>query len=70
MIFQEPMTSLNPFHKVGKQIQESIRLHQKLTKEESKNEAINLMKLLRFQIRRIDIIHIHMNYPEVKGKGL
>ena len=46
MIFQEPMTSLNPFHKVGKQIQESIRLHQKLTKEESKNEAINLMKLV------------------------
>ena len=32
MIFQEPMTSLNPFHKVGKQIQESIRLLQKLSK--------------------------------------
>ena len=32
MIFQEPMTSLNPVYSVGKQIAEAIRIHQKLSK--------------------------------------
>src|ERR1051325_10626781 len=40
MIFQEPMTSLNPVFTVGDQIEESILLHQKVSKEEAKNRAI------------------------------
>ena len=35
MIFQEPMTSLNPIHQVGRQIAESILLHSKATKKEA-----------------------------------
>ncbi len=36
MIFQEPMTSLNPVYPVGKQVQEAILLDQKVSKEEAK----------------------------------
>ncbi|MBW1699440.1 MAG: ABC transporter ATP-binding protein [Deltaproteobacteria bacterium] len=44
MIFQDPMTSLNPVFKVGDQISEVIRLHQKLSKKESLNRAVELFK--------------------------
>lgn len=44
MIFQEPMTSLNPLHTVGRQIEESIRLHLKLDKDRAKQRAIEMLK--------------------------
>ena len=40
MIFQEPMTSLNPLMKVGKQIEEAIKVHEKVTNTELKERAI------------------------------
>lgn len=43
MIFQEPMTSLNPVLKIGVQIEESLRLHTDLDKEERKKRALKLM---------------------------
>ena len=46
VIFQEPMTSLNPVFTVGKQISEAVLLHQKLTKEEARNKAIEMLKLV------------------------
>ncbi len=46
MIFQEPMTSLNPVYKIGDQIMESITLHQKLSKNEAKKEVIRLLNLV------------------------
>jgi oligopeptide/dipeptide ABC transporter ATP-binding protein len=46
MIFQEPMTSLNPVHTVGRQITESIILHKKVSKKEAYNQAINMLKLV------------------------
>ena len=46
MIFQEPMTSLNPYHKVGDQIVESILLHKKQPKRDAILEAKNLMGLV------------------------
>ena len=46
MIFQEPMTSLNPVFTVGDQIEESILLHQKVTKVEAKEKAIEMLKLV------------------------
>ena len=45
IIFQEPMTSLNPTMKVGKQVEESLRIHTKLTKEERKARALEAMEL-------------------------
>ena len=44
MIFQEPMTSLNPIIKCGKQIAESLRLHRGMNKEEAMEEAVRLMQ--------------------------
>jgi len=42
MIFQEPMTSLNPVFSCGDQVTEAIMLHQKVTKKEAKNITIDL----------------------------
>ena len=46
MIFQEPMTSLNPVLTIGKQITEILELHQEMNEEEAINEAIELLKLV------------------------
>ena len=47
MIFQEPMTSLNPVFTVGEQIAESIRLHQGKSASEAKAEALRMLELVR-----------------------
>jgi oligopeptide/dipeptide ABC transporter ATP-binding protein len=46
MIFQEPMTSLNPVYAVGTQIIEAIRLHQKKSRREARERAIELLRLV------------------------
>ncbi len=46
MIFQEPMTSLNPVFRIGDQIIESIKLHQDLSKQEAHDKAVNMLKLV------------------------
>jgi oligopeptide/dipeptide ABC transporter ATP-binding protein len=46
MIFQEPMTSLNPVFTVGNQIAEAVRLHQGLGKKDAKARAVELMQLV------------------------
>jgi len=44
MIFQEPMTSLNPVYTIGNQLMEAIRLHQKMDKKQARKRAIEMMK--------------------------
>ncbi len=46
MIFQDPMTSLNPVFTVGNQIIEVIRLHQQVNKKEARTRAIEMLKLV------------------------
>ena len=46
MIFQEPMTSLNPLHKCGNQIIESMLIHTDISKADAKEKAIELLKLV------------------------
>ena len=46
MIFQEPMTSLNPVHTIGQQIIEIMTLHQGISKAEAKIEAIRLLDMV------------------------
>jgi len=48
MIFQEPMTSLNPVLTVGEQITEVLMYHQKMTKAESTKKAIEMLELVGF----------------------
>ena len=44
MIFQDPMTSLHPYYKVGVQIGEAIRVHQKVSKQEAREQAIEMLR--------------------------
>jgi oligopeptide/dipeptide ABC transporter ATP-binding protein len=46
MIFQEPMTSLNPVYTVGNQISESVITHQGLSTKEAMNQAVEMLKLV------------------------
>jgi peptide/nickel transport system ATP-binding protein len=47
IIFQEPMTSLNPVYTIGEQIAESVRLHEGLSKADAMNRAVEMLKLVR-----------------------
>lgn len=66
MIFQDPMTSLNPFLKISYQMMETIRLHQGLDKKEARNKSIELLKLVGIPSpeKRID------NYPHQFSGGM
>ncbi|MCR4315057.1 MAG: ABC transporter ATP-binding protein [Planctomycetes bacterium] len=66
MIFQEPMTSLNPVFTVGDQIMESIQLHQKLGRRNAKEKAIEMLKLVGIPdpVSRID------DYPHQMSGGM
>ncbi len=44
MIFQEPMTALNPLHGIGRQIGEPLRIHQKLSRQDANTRVVDLMK--------------------------
>ncbi len=46
-IFQEPMTSLNPIFKIGRQISETMMLHRGMTKDEAYKESIKLLELVK-----------------------
>ncbi|CAM4376250.1 ABC transporter ATP-binding protein [Kerstersia similis] len=63
MIFQEPMTSLNPVHTIGSQIAESIRLHQGLSRAAARQRTLEMLDLVRIPEpqRRIDDYPHHLS---------
>jgi peptide/nickel transport system ATP-binding protein len=50
MIFQEPMTSLNPVHTCGAQVMESLMLHKKLSRQQAKEQAIALFEKVELPV--------------------
>lgn len=66
MIFQDPMTSLNPFLRISTQMVETIILHQGLSKKEARDKAIEMLKLAGIPTpeKRID------NYPHQFSGGM
>ena len=56
MVFQEPMTALNPLHTVGRQIAESLRLHKNLSRSAARAEALRLLQRVQLPqaARRLD----------------
>ncbi len=46
MIFQEPMTSLNPVYTVGDQIAEAVRLHRDVSKKDARRQAVEMLRLV------------------------
>ena len=63
MIFQEPMTSLNPVLTIGYQIQEAISVHEGLNKVELNNRVLELLKIVGIPVERIN------SYPDELSGG-
>ena len=66
MIFQEPMTSLNPVLTVGRQLGETLRLHQRVGRREADERAIEMLRLVGISEakRRLD------EYPHQLSGGM
>ena len=66
MIFQDPMTSLNPVHKIGDQLAEAMRLHEDVSKAQARGRALELLKAVGIPRpeRRLD------DYPHQFSGGM
>lgn len=66
MVFQEPMTSLNPVKKIGWQVEESLRLHTQLTKEERYKRVIDILR----EVELPEPEQIYYKYPHELSGGM
>jgi oligopeptide/dipeptide ABC transporter ATP-binding protein len=66
MVFQEPMTSLNPVFKVGDQVAEAVRIHRKVSKKEARKRAAEMLELVAIPdpVKRLD------DYPHQLSGGM
>lgn len=66
MIFQEPMTSLNPVKRIGWQVEEALRIHTNLGREERYQRAIEMLK----SVELADAERIYRQYPHELSGGM
>jgi peptide/nickel transport system ATP-binding protein len=66
MIFQEPMTSLNPLHTVGRQIEEAVILHMNISKQDAKERAIKMLNAVGMPRAQ----EIYGEYPHQLSGGM
>ena len=64
MVFQDPMTALNPTFSVGKQVMETILLHERIDKKSAKKSAIELMELVGIDNAKSRLSNILSNFQE------
>jgi len=66
MIFQEPMTSLNPVYKIGRQVEEPMKIHGNFTKGERKQKALDILREVEIQ----DPEKVYYMYPHELSGGM
>ena len=66
IVFQEPMTSLNPTMRIGKQVEESLRIHTDMTKEARRARALEAMELAELD----DPASLYDKYPHELSGGM
>ncbi len=66
MIFQEPMTSLNPVKKIGWQVEESLRLHTNLSKKELREKALQMLE----DVELSNPLQVYHSYPHELSGGM
>ena len=66
VVFQEPMTSLNPVKRVGWQVEEPLRIHTKLDKEERRQRAIEMLRSVELD----DAERVYRQYPHELSGGM
>ena len=66
MIFQDPMSSLHPFYRIGEQLSEAVRVHQKVSKKEARAQSIEMLQKVGIPAaeRRVD------DYPHQLSGGM
>jgi len=66
IVFQEPMTSLNPVHTIGRQVVEVIRAHEHLSRGKARNKAIEVLEMVGFA----DVVQRFDAYPHELSGGM
>ena len=66
IVFQEPMTSMNPVMKIGPQVEECLRIHTKLSKEQRKERALEAMTWAELD----DVETVYNKYPHQLSGGM
>lgn len=66
VIFQEPMSALNPVHRIGRQVSEVFRLHKKISKKDAWDASVEMLKLVRIPAPEKRM----MDYPHHLSGGM
>ncbi len=69
MIFQEPMTSLNPLHRIERQITEAMKLHRHVSDRDARKRALELLQLVGIDNPERRLSASRMSFPAASASG-